>query len=128
MTSPCRYLLGISLLFVSRCAVSRKGGESIPFSKCLTSRSVVALERYTYSQLPITFCTVLIPLAQSSVASATKSLHQDRSPCYLQLPIFSYTYTLFFCWKIKSFCDRSFLQLFFRCEIFLIQLIAKCFC
>ena len=43
-------------------------------------------------------------------ASVTKSLHQDRGPCYLHIPIFSYTYTLFFCWKIKSCHDCYFPQ------------------
>ena len=36
----------------------------------------------------------------------TKSLHQDCDLCYLHLPIFSCTYTLLFCWKIKSCCDH----------------------
>ena len=43
-------------------------------------------------------------------ASATKSSHQDCRPCYLPLPFFSYTYTLLFCWKIKSCCDHIFPQ------------------
>ena len=43
-------------------------------------------------------------------ASVTKSSRQDRGPCYLRLLIFSYTYTLPFCWKIKSCCDLCFPQ------------------
>ena len=38
-----------------------------------------------------------------TTASVTKSSHRDRGPLYLRLPIFfSYTYTVLFCWKIKS--------------------------
>ena len=33
--------------------------------------------------------------------SVKKSLHQHGEPCYLHLPIFSYTYTLPFFWKIN---------------------------
>ena len=32
-------------------------------------------------------------------ASDKKSSHQDRDPCYLHLPIFSYIYTLLSRWK-----------------------------
>ena len=42
-------------------------------------------------------------------ASVTKSSDQDRGPCYLRLPNFSYTYTLLF-WKIKSRCGHCFPQ------------------
>ena len=41
-------------------------------------------------------------------ASVTNSSHQDRGPCYLHSPIFSYTFIL--CWKIKSCCDSCFPQ------------------
>ena len=40
--------------------------------------------------------------------SVMKSSHQDYGPCYLHLPIFYYTYTLLFCWKIKSCCNLFF--------------------
>ena len=43
-------------------------------------------------------------------ASVTKSLHQDCGLCYSHLPIFSYTYTLLFCCKIKSCCGCCFPQ------------------
>ena len=33
--------------------------------------------------------------------SVTKSSHQNCGPCYLNLPILSYTYTLLFCWENK---------------------------
>ena len=40
-------------------------------------------------------------------ASVTKSLHQVCGPRNLHLHLsFSHTYTLLFCWKIKSCCDR----------------------
>ena len=42
--------------------------------------------------------------------SATKSLYQDRGPCYLPFPFFSYTYTPHFCWEIKICCDQCFPQ------------------
>ena len=38
--------------------------------------------------------------------SVIKSCHQDHCLCYLHLPICSYTYTLFFCWKKKGCCDH----------------------
>ena len=43
-------------------------------------------------------------------ASITKSSQEDRGLCYSQLPIFSYTYTLLFCCRIKSCCERCFPQ------------------
>ena len=43
-------------------------------------------------------------------ASVTNSLYQDCGLCYLQLPIFSYTYTLLFRLKTKSCCDCCFPQ------------------
>ena len=42
--------------------------------------------------------------------SVTRNLHQDCDPCYLHLPIFSYTYTLLFCCKTKSCCNQCFPQ------------------
>ena len=53
---------------------------------------------------------LLLPFSRENHLSVTESLHQDCGPYYLHLPIFSYTYTLLFCYKIKSCCDRSFLQ------------------
>ena len=44
------------------------------------------------------------------IVRVTISSHQDRGQCYLHLPIFSYTYTLLFCGKITSCCDRCFPQ------------------
>ena len=38
-------------------------------------------------------------------ASVTKSSHEHCGQYYLHLSIFSYTYTLLFCWKMKSCCD-----------------------
>ena len=63
----------------------------------------------------ITFEKISEELLQSFhtniTASVTKSPHQDRGPCNLHLHIFfSYIYTLLFCWKIKSCCDRCFPQ------------------
>ena len=63
----------------------------------------------------ITFEKISEELLQSFhtniTASVTKSPHQDRGPCDLHLHIFfSYIYTLLFCWKIKSCCDRCFPQ------------------
>ena len=40
--------------------------------------------------------------------SVTKSSHQDCGQCYLHLPIFSFTYTLLLCGKMKSCCDCCF--------------------
>ena len=45
-----------------------------------------------------------------TTGSVTKSSHEDCGLCYLHLYIFSYTYTLLLCWKIKSYFDRCFLQ------------------
>ena len=42
--------------------------------------------------------------------SVTRSSHQQCDPCYLHLPIFSFTYTLRVCGKIKSCCDHRFSQ------------------
>ena len=42
--------------------------------------------------------------------SVAKSSHQHCDPCYLHLPIFSSTYTLLLCGKIKSYCDHCFPQ------------------
>ena len=39
-----------------------------------------------------------------------KKLALRCRPCYLHLPIFSYTCTLLFCGKIISYCDRCFPQ------------------
>ena len=45
-----------------------------------------------------------------SPGGVTKCSHQDCGPCYIHLSIFSYTYTLLFCSKKKSFCDGCFSQ------------------
>ena len=42
--------------------------------------------------------------------SVTKNLHQHCDYCYLDLPIFSFTYSLLVCGKLKSCCDHCFLQ------------------
>ena len=47
----------------------------------------------------IALCTSLFHT--KITARVTKSLHQGCGPCYLHLPNFSFTYTLFFCGKIK---------------------------
>ena len=38
--------------------------------------------------------------------SVTKSLHQDCGPCYLHLPVFSYTYRFLFYCQIKGCYDH----------------------
>ena len=43
-------------------------------------------------------------------ASVTEILHEDHRLCNLNLSLFSYTYTLLFCWKIWSCCDLCFPQ------------------
>ena len=56
----------------------------------------------------LTFLTPLV-FPYKSYCECTKSSNQDCGPCFLHLPIF-FLYTLLFCWKIKRFCDRCFLQ------------------
>ena len=41
------------------------------------------------------------------IASVTKSSHQNRGPCYLQLPIFSYTYSPVLLQNKKFLCRSS---------------------
>ena len=43
-------------------------------------------------------------------ASVSRSLHQHCGPCYLHLPIFSFTHTLLVSGKIKSCSDHCFPQ------------------
>ena len=55
----------------------------------------------------VKFCISLFHM--KITASVTKSSHQDRGPCYLHLPFFSYTCTYLF-WKIRSYRDLCFPQ------------------
>ena len=59
----------------------------------------------------LTYIVIRCSLFQMKItASISKSLHQHCGPCYLHLPIFSFTYTLLICGKIKSCCDHCFPQ------------------
>ena len=78
-----------------------------PFSRIILSH--ISLFLYWSGTYLITRDSLLHMKITESVA---KSLHQDSGLCYLYLPIFSYTYDLLFCCKIKSCCDHCFRQLY----------------
>ena len=63
----------------------------------------------TYS-FYVTCFHLLVLFHMNIIVAITTSLHEDCGPCYLYLPISSYTYTLLLCWKIKNERDRLFHQ------------------
>ena len=71
---------------------------------------LVPMQMFDHSRLLFGICFLenSVSVSVAFTVSVKKNLHQDCGPCYLHLPIFSCTYNLLFCCKIKSCCDPCF--------------------
>ena len=71
---------------------------------------VMQVSKYATVWLNISEKNVNISLFYIKITtSVTRSSYHDRGLCYLHLPIFSHTYNLLFCRKVKLCCDHCFL-------------------